>query len=637
MNNKRAEQIDMETGTPMDRRYSAGAEVCESGVSFRVWAPLRIAVTLVLDDDPPRSIAMRRESSGYFQVVTSAGRTGSRYHFRLDDDATLYPDPASRFQPEGPHGPSQVVDPSAFQWTDRNWRGLAPRGQVIYELHIGTFTTEGTWEAAAERLADLADVGVTAVEVLPVADFSGEFGWGYDGVDFFAPTRLYGSPDDFRRFVDRAHALGIGVILDVVYNHFGPDGNYAPTFSPLYLSETYENEWGDALSFDEPHAAPVRDFVCSNAAYWIDEYHLDGLRLDATQSIHDASTPHVLSEITRAARAAAGGRSLFIVAENEPQRIEHVLPIEAGGYGMDGLWNDDMHHAARVALLGRAEAYYSDYRGTPQEFISAAKRGYLYQGQWYSWQKSRRGTSALRIPPERFVTFIENHDQVANTGGGQRLHQMCSPGAYRAVTAYLLLAPGTPMLFQGQEFASTRPFLYFADHSPDLAAGVLQGRKDFLKQFPSLSVPEMQKRVRDPDDRATFEDSQLDWAERRQNVAAVALHRDLLTLRRSDPVLSGEFHGIDGAVLTPAAFVLRFFAADSADRLLLINLGCDASLLPAPEPLLAEPFDHNWQLAWSSEDPAYGGFGTPDFNWDSNPLLPGRCALFFTSRRRTLE
>jgi maltooligosyltrehalose trehalohydrolase len=368
--------------------------------------------------------------------------------------------------------------------------------------------------------------------------------------------------------------------------------------------------------------------MCANAAYWIDEFHLDGLRLDATQSIHDASKPHILAEITSAARTAARGRTIFIVAENEPQRIEHVRPTTAGGYGMDAVWNDDFHHSAVVSLLGRSEAYYTDYRGTPQEFISAVKRGFLYQGQWYAWQQQRRGTPALDVPPECFVRFLENHDQVANTGRGQRLHQLANPAAYRAMTALLLLAPGTPMLFQGQEFASSRPFLYFADHEPELAERVMNGRKEFVRQFPSLATQAMQDRVRDPASPATFEDCKLDWSERLRHQSAVALHRDLLGIRRNDPVIS-EPSSFDGAVLGADAFALRFFAEDGRDRLLLINLGRDVVLQPAPEPLLAEPAGCDWVLAWSSEEPKYGGLGAVAVNWNGPPTLPAYCALLF--------
>ena len=302
------------------------------------------------------------------------------YRFRLDGENS-YPDPASRFQPEGPHGPSQIVDPAAFGWTDRDWCGIHIEGQVIYEMHVGTFTRQGTWEAAARELETLSASGVTVLEIMPVADFTGSFGWGYDGVNLYAPTRLYGIPDDFRRFVDRAHSTGLAVILDVVYNHFGSDGAYFTEFSDDYFTDRYENEWGRPINFDGKNSAPVREFIIANAGYWIDEFHIDGLRLDATQQIFDATSPHVLAEITRRAREAAHERSIIIVAENEPQHVKLIRPVEQGGYGMDALWNDDFHHTAVVAMTGRNEAYYTDYRGTPQEFVSAVKWGYLYQGQ----------------------------------------------------------------------------------------------------------------------------------------------------------------------------------------------------------------------------------------------------------------
>ncbi|HEV3496357.1 MAG TPA: malto-oligosyltrehalose trehalohydrolase, partial [Actinomycetes bacterium] len=475
----------MKTG----RRYPVGAELSpDGGVHFRVWAPVRRKVEVVFGEPPgDDGIAeLAPEGDGYFSGLVADAGAGTRYRFCLDGEDYLYPDPASRFQPEGPHGPSQVVDPWAYRWSDMDWKGAALPGQVLYEMHIGTFTREGTWAAAERELPELAAVGITCLEVMPVADFPGRFGWGYDGVNLFAPTRLYGDPDDFRRFVDRAHQLGLAVILDVVYNHLGPDGNYLKAFAPAYFTNKYKTEWGEPINFDGPDSGPVRDYFASNAAYWIDEYHLDGLRLDATQNIYD-DTPdpakHILAEIGRRVRAAAGGRSTLIVNENEPQHPRLARPLDRGGIGLDALWNDDFHHSAMVALTGRNQAYYTDYLGTAQEFVSAVKYGYLYQGQWYSWQGKRRGQPGLDIAPAAFVTFIQNHDQIANSGRGLRAHQLTSPGRYRAMTALMLLAPGTPMLFQGQEFAASAPFLYFADHKPDLAKLVHRGRREFLSQF----------------------------------------------------------------------------------------------------------------------------------------------------------
>jgi maltooligosyltrehalose trehalohydrolase len=424
------------------------------------------------------------------------------------------------------------------------------------------------------------------------------------------------------------------VILDVVYNHFGPDGNYLHAFSRDYVTDRYHTDWGDAINFDGPGSAPVREFVATNAAYWIDEFHFDGLRIDATQNIYDESTEHILRDVVRSARGAAGSRSIYLVAENEAQHVRHVQPLEQGGFGMDSLWNDDLHHSAVVALTGRSEAYYSDYVGNPQEFVSAMKWGYLFQGQWHKWQQRRRGTATLRHQPACFVSFLENHDQVANSGKGERLRLRSHPGAYRAMTAVVLLSPSTPMLFQGQEFGSTSPFFYFASHREDLSRLVDAGRKKFLAQFPSLAAAEMQNLVRDPSAPSTFELSKLNWDDRSRNPEIVALHRDLLRLRRQDPVLARQSGDLDGAVLSAKAFLLRFFAEDRADRLLLVNLGNDLHLNPCPEPLIAEPEDYGWTIVWSSEDPRYGGLGTPPLQKDKHWYLPGNSAIFFAATPR---
>jgi maltooligosyltrehalose trehalohydrolase len=613
--------------TGVSRRLPFGAELSQpDGVHFRVWAPRARRVDVVLDSDGP-AVRLEPELDGYHGGIVRAASVGARYRFRLDGGDPL-PDPASRFQPEGPHGPSSVVDASTFRWTDTNWRGVRLAGQVIYEIHIGTFTSEGTWQAAARELPDLARVGISVIELMPVADFPGRFGWGYDGVDLFAPTRLYGEPDDFRRFVDRAHTLGLGVILDVVYNHLGPDGNYLKQFSEHYFTDRYANEWGDAINFDGEQSGPVREFFLANAGYWIDEYHLDGLRLDATQQIYDASPEHILAALARRVRAAAGGRATLLIAENEPQDTRLMRPLAAGGYGLDALWNDDFHHTAVVALTGINAAYYSDYLGRPQEFVSAMKWGYLYQGQRYRWQKKRRGTPAFGLSPATFVTFIQNHDQIANSARGHRRHLLTSPGHYRALTAVMLLGPGTPMLFQGQEFGASAPFLYFADHKPELARQVRRGRADFLRQFPALAAPEMQAELPDPADITTFEKSKLDLSERERNAEAYALHLDLLTIRREDPVFAAQRPGgLDGAVLALEAFVIRYFGGEQGDRLLLVNLGRELAVDPAPEPLLAPPAGARWNVQWSSEDPRYGGFGTPPVEGGAGWHLPGESAI----------
>jgi maltooligosyltrehalose trehalohydrolase len=620
--------------TNVRRRLPIGAEVLGDGeVHFRVWAPRSREVEVVIDNQDRTVIRLNAEPDGYFSIGTAQAKAGDLYRYRLDGSATSLPDPASRFQPEGPLGPSMIIDPARFSWHDTDWKGIRIERQVIYEVHIGTFTAEGTWHAARRQLRALQDLGVTVLEIMPVHDFCGRYGWGYDGVDFFAPTRLYGSPDDFRAFVDDAHGIGLGVILDVVYNHAGPAGNFLKDFSSDYFTDRYTTEWGEALNFDGPNSAPVREFFVGNAGYWIDEFHLDGLRLDATQNIYDASKVHILAEITHRVRRAAGGRATIVTAENEPQDVRLIRSVESGGYGMDAMWNDDFHHSAMVALTGHSEAYYSDHRGTPQEFISAAKRGFLYQGQYYSWQRQRRGSWTAGLKPAAFIHFLQNHDQVANFGVGQRAHTAAHPGAYRAMTALFLLSPQTPLLFQGQEFAASSPFVFFADHNAELSAKIREGRFEFLKQFPSLANPDMQARLPDPTDPQSFESCRLDVSERQRHHEAYALHRDLLTLRRNDPVINAQRPGaVDGAVLADDVFVLRFFAEDGNDRLLLVNLGIDCSLTPAPEPLLSSPAGSSWRLLWSSEDPRYGGLGAAPAEDETRWFIPGKAAFLLTAR-----
>jgi maltooligosyltrehalose trehalohydrolase len=619
------------------RRLPVGAEVLPGGgVSFRVWANRRKKVYVVFEDQAIEAIALRAEEGGYFSGVSTQAKPGTRYRFKLDDEAYLYPDPVARYSPDGPHGPSEIVDPTAFKWTDRQWKGVPAAGQVLYELHIGTFTQEGTWAAAIKQLPSLKEVGVTCLEVMPANEFAGRFGWGYDGVQLFAPYHHYGSPDGMRKFIDEAHRLGIGVILDVVYNHLGPDANYTAAFSDAYVSSTHKTDWGDALNFDGPNSAPVREFFLSNIRYWIEEYHLDGFRFGATQAIVDQSPKHILAEITEQARRSGGDKSIYLINENEPQHTRLVRPIEKGGYGMDALWNDDFHHSAMVAISGHNEAYYTDYFGKPQEFISAAKWGYLYQGQRYKWQKKRRGTPACDLAPTAFVHFLQNHDQIANSGRGQRSHHLASRGELKTMTALMLLMPQTPMLFQGEEFAASSTFHYFADHNAELSKLICQGRAKELAQFPSVATEAMQGCLVDPSAEETFRRSKIDHSERNRpwHSHLYALYKDLLRIRREDAVLRrvqkrGDF---DGAVLGTDAFCLRYFGDNNDcadDRLLIVNLGRDIELNPAPEPLLAPPLGMRWAIELTTEDPKYDGNGTAALETELEGWrIHGRCAVF---------
>ncbi|BBO36473.1 malto-oligosyltrehalose trehalohydrolase [Lacipirellula parvula] len=609
----------MSTITATPRKLPAGAETTKRGVHFRLWAPRHQKVELVLfepDGQTVRRVSlMEPETDGYYTLFDAEARAGDLYGYRIDGHQRAFPDPASRYQPLGVHSPSQVVDAREYKWNDAAWPGVKLPGQVMYELHVGTFTPEGTWAAAIEKLPHLKDVGVTLIEVMPINDFHGDYGWGYDGVAWFAPTRLYGSPDDCRRFVDEAHRLGIGVILDVVYNHFGANGNYTGIFSTSYFSKRHPTEWGDAINYDGEQAQPVRDFVTSNAAYWIDEFHFDGLRIDATQAIYDDSSRHLLADISVAARKAAGKRSILLIAENELQQVNHVEPTDAGGYGLDGLWNDDFHHTCRVAATGHAEFYYADYAGSPQEILSAIRHGYLYQGQFNPRQKKRRGSPTRNCEAAQMVHFLQNHDQVANSGRALRLNSLTSAGRYRALTAVLLLAPPTPLLFMGQEFGATTPFSYFADHDVDLKQIVRDGRWGYIRNFPRTAKWGDHGELADPSSRETFEQSKLDWDECRRHEGMLRLHRDLLQLRREDPIFSQQdWKMLDGAIVGPEAFILRWFAPDENDRLLCVNLGRDMDWRPVPEPLAAPPRGQDWRLLWSSEQFDYAGAGTADFN-----------------------
>ena len=616
------------------RRYPIGAELIGANEThFRIWAPKATRVDIVLEASAektaPRTFhPLEREDGGYFSGSIEA-HGDDCYRFRVDNAEHFHPDPASRFQPDGPHGSSCIVDPRKFNWSDAKWPGKQLKGQIIYEMHVGTFTKEGTWRAAAEQLTELARIGITVIEVMPIADFPGNFGWGYDGVDFFAPTHLYGTPDDLRAFVNHAHSLGLGVILDVVYNHFGPDGNYVRVFSDHYFTARYENDWGESINFDGPNSGPVREFFIINGRYWIDEFHFDGFRFDATQNVCDTSDEYIIGAVGRAARTAAGKRSLILIAENEPQEAKMVRPRSEGGHDLDGLWNDDFHHSAFVALTGRNEAYCTDYSGSPQEFISAAKYGYLYQGQPYSWQASQRGTPSFGIPPEVFVAFIENHDQISNNPRGERLRFRTSPGRYRAMTALLLLGPWTPMLFQGQEFGSSSPFVFFTDvGDSDMREAIRKGRFEFLAQFPSMANEEMQRNLPSPSDPEVFANCKLDFSERATNRDLYDLHVDLIKLRHDDSRFREQKPGgIDGAVLGPASFVLRYFADEKGDRLLIVNFGKRQVLTPAPEPLLAPPLGCEWETLWTSESPRYGGPGAAPLVTQERWLLPAEAAV----------
>ncbi len=526
------------------------------GTRFRVWAPVAERVTLVLEPDS-RTIPLGAVSGGYFERVVDGVGPGQRYRVRLDDGDPL-PDPASRFQPEGVHGPSEVVDPAAFDWGDEEWGGVAQRDLVFYELHVGTFTPEGTFRAAAERLEYLRDLGVTAVELMPVADFPGRWNWGYDGAALYAPSRAYGTPDDFRALVDRAHALGLAVFLDVVYNHLGPDGAYLAAFGPVF-TDRHRTPWGDAINLDDAGSRGVRDLILDNALHWLREYHLDGLRLDATHALVDDSEPHLLAELSEAVEALPGPPRTLVAEDH--RNLNTLLLPRPEGFGLDAVWADDLHHLVRNIIAGDTEGYYADFAdATTGDLAETLEHGWFYDGRPSKTTAKPRGTSAAPIRPEQCVVCIQNHDQIGNRPAGDRLTDDVEPAAYRAASALLLFAPELPLLFMGQEWAASAPFQFFTDHNAELGPLVSAGRKSEFEDFPGFSGG-----VPDPQDPETFERSRLAWGERETpgHAHTLALYRALLALRRDLPdSVKAEAHGERGLHVRRGAYHLLLAFAD---------------------------------------------------------------------------
>ncbi len=614
----------------LEQELWLGANFKREGTQFLVWAPKCRSVDLVLKDPPSSIVPLSPSSDGYFQTVVTNLRAGTRYRYRLNGDGET-PDPCSRFQPEGPHGDSVVIDPAFYQWRDNQWSGVSMHGQIIYELHIGTFTQEGTFAAAQRELKELKTLGITTIEIMPLHENAGRWNWGYDNVGMFAPYHVYGDPNAVKQFVDAAHGLGMGVILDVVYNHLGPDGNYLGSFSDDYMVKHKATDWGDSINFDGPNSEHVRNFFIQNACYWIREFHFDGLRLDATQNIYDKSPVHILADISKAVRSVAPEKSLILIAENDTQDVRLITSIKEGGYGLDGVWNDDFHHAARVALTGNRKNYFSDFAGPPQEFASLTKDMFLYQGQHSVFLNGPRGKPVTFQPAEAFVTYLQNHDQISIDVGGHRIHALTSSATYRAMAAVLFLGPTTPLIFMGQEFGATSPFPFFCDHQGDLANSVNEGRRKFVTQFIDDAAPERLRAFPKPTDERTFRSAKLNLNERNDHKDIYLLHKDLIALRKADPAIERQDRfQLDTAVLGSHAFLIRFFDSEHGDRLLVTNLGPDFIFDPCSEPLIAAPENQSWHLTWSSEDRRYGGTDKkPQFKTQWH--LPSTSSFLFTA------
>jgi 1,4-alpha-glucan branching enzyme/maltooligosyltrehalose trehalohydrolase len=530
---------------------------------------------------------MPKDADGWAEITVPGLGAGTRYGFRIGE--LVVPDPASRHQPDDVHGLSEVIDPDAYEWGDDTWRGRRWEEAVVYELHVGTFTDEGTFAAARSKLDYLADLGVTAIELMPLAEFPGRRGWGYDGVLPFAPEATYGRPEDLKAFVDAAHARGLMVMLDVVYNHFGPEGNYLHASAKRFFTHRHHTPWGQAINFDGRHAEPVREFFIENALFWLSEYHLDGLRLDAVHAIKDGSAKSVLEELAERARAACGGRAIHLVLEND-DNAAHLLSRDGQGRPRhyDAQWNDDIHHALHRLLTNEAGGYYRDYAPDPvPHLVRCLTEGFAFQGEESEHREGRRrGEPSRQLPPTAFVSFLQNHDQIGNRALGDRIDVLAPWPAVHAATALLLLAPQVPMLFQGEEWGASTPFLYFCDFGPDLAKKVRDGRKHEFAHFPEFHGPGA-KKIPDPNAPETFARSKLDWAEATNPPHAHRLRevRALLAARRRElaPRLAGMGGGTASAeMFGPRAFRVRWRLGD--DSLLTVIANFSAVPLPGIVP-----------------------------------------------------
>ena len=572
----------------------------QTTVQFCVWAPRATAVSVEIEGKDGLPVPLVLQHHGYWQITLNDVPPGSRYWYVLNEQ-TRRPDPASRFQPEGVHGPSQIVDPQSFSWTDRDWQGLSLEQFIIYELHTGTFTPEGTFDAIISNLPYLRDhVGLTAIELMPVAQFPGTRNWGYDGTYLFAPQNSYGGPEGLKRLIDACHAHGLAVILDVVYNHLGPEGNYINDFGPFF-TDAYRTPWGDAINYDGAESDAIRHFVISNAMYWAREFHIDALRLDAVHSIFDFSAKHILQEIGEAvhAEAAQSGRPIYVIAESDLNDSRIITPISKGGYGLDAQWSDDFHHAMHCVLTKESSGYYEDF-GQFKDLATAMKDRFVYAGRYSSFRRRRHGNSSKHCSPSQFVVYAQNHDQIGNRAMGDRHSSIVRFEILKISNALVLLSPYLPLLFMGEEYGETTPFLYFIDHSdPNLIEAVRQGRNREFAAFDESQVP-------DPYDIQTFEGSQLQPHLETSSQQQAHLHwcRTLIDLRKSVPALGTATKG-DRIQAWPhpksQSLVIHRISQQGSEALIILSFG------PKPVHITLKRPTGLWKAKLDSGAPEFGG------------------------------
>ena len=569
-----------------------GAELIGQGQArFRLWAPSARSVELVLQHDGrEQSVAMTAEADGWYGATAPAS-VGLRYRYRINGEISV-PDPVSRFQPDDVHGASELIDPRAYRWSDADWKGRPWQDAVLYELHVGSFTREGTYAGVQSRLPYLRDLGVTAIELMPLADFPGKRNWGYDGVLPYAPDSRYGRPEDLKRLIDAAHGIGLMVFLDVVYNHFGPEGNYLSLYAAPFFTQRHSTPWGAAINFDDIGSRTVRDYYVHNALYWLEEYHFDGLRFDAVHAIKDDSVPDILTEIAHAvARGPGMQRQVHLVLENDDNQARYLRYDNADRPLLyTAQWNDDVHHALHVLATGESGGYYADYADAPLKHLGRClAEGFAYQGDPSAFRHGvPRGERSTEAPLTAFVSFLQNHDQIGNRAFGERISALAPKQRMRALSAVFLLAPSPPMLFMGQEWGTRTPFPFFCDFGPELARAVTEGRRKEFARFPQFSDPQAQARIPDPNSPATFDAAVLDWGEIEQRDAAewLAWHRDVLGIRRREivPRLRGLLPQAGHYdVVADQGLRLQWLLADGSRLWLLTNLS-DRTMEPAELP-----------------------------------------------------
>jgi maltooligosyltrehalose trehalohydrolase len=564
-----------------------GAHVDGARTRFRLWAPGAQRVDLLASIEGREHVEpLPAGDDGWFEATLHAA-PGTRYAYRIDGGLVV-PDPASRSNPDDVHGRSEVVDPQAYAWRDGEWNGRPWEEAVVYELHVGTFTPEGTFDAALRHLDALVELGVTAIELMPLADFPGARNWGYDGVLLFAPDAAYGRPDDLKRFVDGAHARGLMVLLDVVYNHFGPDGNYLHAYAPQFFNARHKTPWGAAINFDGERSTVVRQFFIHNALYWLEEYHFDGLRLDAVHAIADDGRPDIVDELAATVRARIGGRrEVHLVLENDRNEASRLVRLEARPRLATAQWNDDFHHALHAVVTGESDGYYADYADRPVEhFARALAEGFVYQGEPSAFRDGEtRGERSSHLPPAAFVDFAQNHDQIGNRAFGDRLTTFGDQRALRAAIACMLLAPQVPLLFMGEEYGATTPFLFFCDFAGDLAKAVTQGRRSEFARFAQFHDPAARERIPDPVATATFQASKLDWDERDLDRGRewLAFYRSCLAVRRERivPLIPSIERGGSHAEIGDRAFSVSWPLRGGGQLMLLGNFATASLPLPA--------------------------------------------------------